>query len=78
MTSPHLQIPWYGWMCEQADTFCKYTWTGFEHFLHLKVSVRDDLLLIFSLLDWEADTGFIIAGVAAAGPLCPEDAKAAV
>lgn len=38
-------------MCEQADTFCKYSWTGFEHFLHLKVSVRAGLLLMFLLME---------------------------
>lgn len=40
LTSPHLQMPWYGWICEQAETFCRKTWTGFEHLMHLKVSVR--------------------------------------
>jgi hypothetical protein len=30
-------------MWEQADTFCRKTWTGLAHFLHLKVRVRAGL-----------------------------------
>jgi len=33
-------------MWEQADTFCKNTWTDLLHFLHLKVRIRAGLFMV--------------------------------
>jgi hypothetical protein len=45
-TSPQAQTPEYGVMWEQADTFCKETFTALEHLTHLKVRVRGAFSMI--------------------------------
>ena len=37
-------------MCEQAETFCRKTWTGLVQVAHLKVSVRAGLDIVISLV----------------------------
>ncbi len=39
-------------MCEQAETFCRKTWTGLVQVAHLKVSVRAGLDIVSSLVCW--------------------------
>jgi hypothetical protein len=48
-------MPWYGWIWEQADTFCRNTWTGFAQDLHLKVRKRAGL----AGMEWEIKTRWI-------------------
>jgi hypothetical protein len=37
-------------MCEQAETFCRKTWTGLVQVVHLKVRVRAGLDIVISLV----------------------------